>query len=387
MDTHPPVAGPVSPVRQTRVLTRPLVGARVLVITGSYGAGHDAAAREVAERFSSSGCVVEVLDIVDLLPLRLGPLLRAAYHAQLTRCPESWEATLQGLRPGTRKHLWAVRILGTGAGRVAAASRGSDLVVSTHPFASQVLGRLRRIGGISCPVVTYLTDPSVHALWVAPGVDLHAAIHPVAAEQARALGVRTEVVSALAPRTPLVNPRSRLELGLPENRPVAVVLGGSLGVGELEATARDLRDAGVTPVVLCGRNRPLLRRLSAVPGVTAFGWCENVREVFAVADLVVQNAGGFMTLEAMTLGVPLLSYRPIPGHGRSNAEALEREGLAAWPRSRSELRRAVQEALEGGRAALLSRAPDLVWVVAGPQECAAEAPTGSGPAVVVDVVR
>ena len=297
------------------------------------------------------------------------------------------ETTLRGLRPGTRKHRWAVRLLGTGAGRVGAVSRGADLVVSTHPFASQVLGRLRGSGGVSCPVVTYLTDPSVHAMWVAPGVDMHAAIHPVGAEQARALGARTEVVAALAPRTPLVNPRSRRDLGLPENRPVAVVVGGSLGIGELEATARDLRDAGVTPVVLCGRNRALLRRLSALSGVTAFGWCDNVREVFAVADLVVQNAGGFMTLEAMTLGVPLLSYRPIPGHGRSNAEALEREGLAAWPRSRSELRQAVQETLEGGRAALLSQAPDLVWVVAGPQECGAEAPTGSGPLVVVDLVR
>ena len=38
------------------------------------------------------------------------------------------------------------------------------------------------------PVVTYLTDASVHRLWVHPAVDLHLAIHELTAQQARALG-------------------------------------------------------------------------------------------------------------------------------------------------------------------------------------------------------
>ena len=53
-------------------------GARVSIVTGSYGAGHDAAARELATHLRDAGCAVTVHDIADLLPVRLGAVLRSA---------------------------------------------------------------------------------------------------------------------------------------------------------------------------------------------------------------------------------------------------------------------------------------------------------------------
>ena len=356
----------VLPINGEQLLRRPVSGSRVVVITGSYGAGHDSAAREIAERFRWAGARVEVHDIVDLLPFRTGKLTRAAYLKQITRCPESWETTLQRLRPGTNAHRWTTRLLGAGGGRTLDVTAGAHLVISTHPFASQVLGRLRHRGLLTCPVATYLTDASVHALWVAQGVDLHVAIHSVAAEQARALGGRTTMVRPLVPACPVTG-RTRAELGLPIGAPLAVVVGGSLGIGDLEGTAIDLLGAGVTPVVLCGRNESLLRRLSTRPGVIPMGWCDDVRQVFSVADVVVQNSGGFMTLEAMAVGTPLLSYGVLPGHGRTNAAALEREGMAPWARSADELGPALRRMLHSGVPTLPDEAPDLVELLAGPR--------------------
>ena len=45
----------------------------------------------------------------------------------------------------------------------------ADLVISTHPFASQILGKARARGQLGSPVVTYLTDASVHRFWVQLG--------------------------------------------------------------------------------------------------------------------------------------------------------------------------------------------------------------------------
>jgi UDP-N-acetylglucosamine:LPS N-acetylglucosamine transferase len=302
-------------------------------------------------------------DIVDLLPLGLGRLMRAVYLAQIDRWPESWEMTLGHLRPGTRAHRCVTRLLGAGRGRVLQVVAGADLVISTHPFASQVLGRLRHEGTLRCPVATYLTDASVHALWVARGVDLHIAIHPSAAEQARALGARTALARAAVPDTPVVT-RSRADLGLPPNRRVAAVVGGSLGIGDLEDTARQLLKAGLAPVVLCGRNHSLERRLSSWPGVIALGWRDDIREIFAVADVVVQNSGGFMTLEALAAGVPLVSYGVLPGHGRANAAALEASGLAPWARSAGDLPSALAHAIARAGRCPSVEAPELLDVLA-----------------------
>ena len=343
---------------------------RVAVVTGSYGAGHDSAAREIARALDAAGCHVEIHDVVPLLPWRLGPLLRAAYFAQLRRRPSSWGTTLRLLEPGRGAHRLVTRLLRWAVAPVLAAVRGCDLVITTHPFGAQALGHARLSGRLSAPAVTYLTDASVHALWVHPGIDLNLAIHEVAAAEARRWGGRAEVVKPLvelpAPAVPLpgVDDPTKLD-GV--DGPWVLVTGGSHGIGELEATARDVVAAGrVTPVVLCGNDDRLRRRLSRLPGVVALGWRDDVPALMTHSDCVVQNAGGFTSLEALASGTPVITYRPVPGHGVSNAVNLEKAGLVPWARNRDDL--ALLLAAAGGaprRSRLPVDAPDLLDVLTG----------------------
>ena len=50
------------------------------------------------------------------------------------------------------------------------------------------MGIARRRGRLRVPTVTFLTDFSVHRLWVAPGIDAHFALHELSAAQAGRLG-------------------------------------------------------------------------------------------------------------------------------------------------------------------------------------------------------
>lgn len=338
--------------------------ALVDVVSGSFGAGHDAAAREIADRFEARGHTVRTWDVVDLFPLGLGRLLRATYVQQLRRAPGSWGAVLRRLeRPGGLSGLTS-RALGTTApGLLRIAADRPDVIVSTHPFASQALGALRATGRVDVPVATFLTDMSVHRLWVHPAVDLHLAWHPVPAAQARALGGRTAVVVPLACAGGQAPPRSRRELGLPPEVPLALVTGGALGIGQLERAAREVAATGLAhPVVLCGRNAALRLRLDGVAGVTGLGWRDDLPAVLRAVDVVVQNAGGFTSQQAIAAGVPLLSYRCLPGHGETNAAALEQAGLAHWVRDPAGLRAALDRALTRPRPTSRSAVPasDLV---------------------------
>ena len=228
------------------------------IVSGSFGAGHDAAAREIAGRFEERGYLTRTWDVVDLFPLGVGRLLRAAYLQQLRHAPGTWGSLLRGLQHSDRSAQVASRALAiTAPGLLRIAADGPDLIVSTHPFASQSLGRLRGAGRIDVPVVTYLTDMSVHPLWVHPSVDLHLALHPIPAAQARSLGGRAAVVDPLAgcPRPlHLVEPVTALRrrLGLPVSEPLALVTGGAYGIGALDRAAADVSGTGLAhPVVLC----------------------------------------------------------------------------------------------------------------------------------------
>jgi processive 1,2-diacylglycerol beta-glucosyltransferase len=372
-DASPPQTVTVAPAEVVSSLAGlgvPLAGARVLVVSGSFGAGHDSAAAQIVERLRDAGSLTRTLDVVDFFPTGTGRLVRWAYLRLLCWWPAGWALLLSRLTPGRQAHAAVTATVGRLGGRLLHAVGSADLVVSTHPFASQALGRERVAGRLRAPLVTYLTDPSVHALWVHPGVDLHLALHAAAVVQARRLLTTSErppeatgaltasrrsqvtLVKALVPAAyevglaPQRRAHLRRTLGVPAGMPLVLVVGGSLGVGSLRQSACDLRDVGGgTPVVVCGHNRRLRSRLRQEAGVVAVGWRTDLPDLIRAADCVLQNAGGFTAWETLAAGTAVISYRPVRGHGETNAAALASDGLVPWPRTPTELRTAVATAV------------------------------------------
>ncbi|WP_051809343.1 glycosyltransferase [Actinoplanes subtropicus] len=139
---------------------------------------------------------------------------------------------------------------------------------------------------------------------------------------------------------------ARQRLGLPLDARLALVVAGSGGVGDIDTTVHDLISASeAIPLVVCGHNHALRERLAVTGKVIAFGWVDDMPSLLHAADVVVTNAGGLTAMEALVSHVPVISYRCLPGHGVANAAALERLGLAAWPRTVAELGPALHAAM------------------------------------------
>jgi UDP-N-acetylglucosamine:LPS N-acetylglucosamine transferase len=338
-------------------MPRSCAGRRVTVISASVGAGHDGAAAELSRRLEAAGYAVDRYDFVDLLPCGLGRLLSGAYHRLLVLAPSLYQriyATMgRSGRPGPALRLLLRRAERRTARTVTPATAA---VVATYPAAGQVLGALRERGVLDVPAVTYLTDFSVHPLWVAPGVDTHLAAHAVPAGQARALGARGVRVAgplagaAFRPAGESERRAIRDRLGLPSDVVLALLVAGSWGVGEVRRAAREIRDSGTAvPVVVCGSNAALLRRLRADGFAHVRGWEADMPGLMRACDVLVQNAGGLTSLEAFATGLPVLSYRCIPGHGRTNAAALDAAGLAPWVCDTVELVTVLGELTSGAR--------------------------------------
>jgi hypothetical protein len=99
----------------------------------------------------------------------------------------------------------------------------------------------------------------------------------------------------------------------------------------VEQTAAEITASGLaTAVTLCGRNEELRARIAEAGSGIALGWVSEMPALVRASDVVVQNAGGLTSLEAMSAGVPVVSYRCLPGHGTTNAAALARARLAPW---------------------------------------------------------
>jgi len=150
----------------------------------------------------------------------------------------------------------------------------------------------------------------------------------------------------------------RTELGVCQQTAVALIVTGSLGMGDVEATVEAVLAGGAAvPVVACGRNERLRRSLAPRLGVRALGWREDVADLMMAADVLITNAGGLSFTEALVIGMPAICFAPIPGHGRANAQVLHDTGLAPWAHTTAELTEALALATRPGHRHQLAPAP------------------------------
>lgn len=323
---------------------------RVVVLTARVGAGHDRPAHELAARLRARGAIVEVHDYLDALPRFGQVVIGDGYGFTVNRLPRFFDWLFDALEHRRDIRGIVLGFLWLSERAVKRWTREADVVVSTFPLSCQTLGRMRRAGKIRVPVVSYLTDPAPHRMWVHRGVDVHLSVTAACAT------VADEVYGvAVRPAGPLVDPRFsragsedervtvRRELGV-EGRIAVLISAGSLGLGDVPT----LVDAALTHpdvhvVVLCGRNAGLRETLDARDRVSALGWRDDVPALMAAADVLLHNAGGLSVTEALVANLPAVTYLPIPGHGRANATVLADADLAPWPRTPSELAAAIEQ--------------------------------------------
>lgn len=350
---------------------------RIAIISGSMGAGHDGVAAELARRLAAAGHPVDRHDVLELLPPALAGMLVDGYTHSLRLAPWAYRTVMAAVDRAAAARLVARTCRAAETRLLAALHPDTAAAVSTFSLASQSLGRLRCTGRLPVPVITYLTDPAVHRTWIAPGSDAYLTPYVTAAAAARRFGAATvRVVS------PAVSPdfhpacgrdeiaATRTSFRLPAADRLALIVAGSLGLGNPARTAREVLDTGLaTPVVVCGRHTLLRRQLSGIPGVHALGWVDQMPSLMRAADLIIDNAGGLTCLEALTTGLPVLMYRPLAGHGHANAAQLDAAGLVPWVRDPADLRPALAAALAGRRqgataAEMLAQGGDPAnWII------------------------
>jgi processive 1,2-diacylglycerol beta-glucosyltransferase len=350
----------------------PSTATRVLVISGSVGAGHDGAADELVSRLAKLGVAADRRDYLDALPRICRYMLRDGYRLSVGYWPAFFDWLFASLeRTGWVRWvtLWLCKVAQRDVLRWVG---DHDVVVSTYMLSSQTLGQLKEAGKINATLVTFLTDPAVHRTWIHPAVNHHVTVTEATArmgEQVYQTPMRAVggLVSArfAEPVDPSRRQAVRAELGLSPDGLVVLLATGSLGMGDVPNVVRSITSSGVGEVVvLCGRNDGLRKQLSTQPGVVALGWRDDVPELMAAADVLVHNAGGLSLTEALTAGLPPVTFRPIPGHGIANSQVLADAGLAPWPKDDAELVEAIRkQAIDRGDPSCVVVNPDTAALV------------------------
>lgn len=342
---------------------------RVLLLSAGIGEGHNLPARMIADGLLELDPHCEVVIVDSLAEMGRAAALLIDDSSALMFDRFNWlfdgvYFLVARFNPTRKIGQWLVERLGRKGLLTLLAARQPDVIVCTHPAATDLLGRLRQRGELDTPVASAITDLAGLRYWAHPGADLHLITEEESRAEVERIAPASRIVCVRGMTSPqfeqpLSQADARAALGMPSEGSLILVSGGGWAVGDLGGAGEVAlaADPAGRVVILCGRSEKVQARLSEAfalaPRAKVVGFTEQMPELLAAADVLIHSTAGLTAFEARVRGCQLISYGWGVAHIRLNNEAYERFGLAEVAADRSQLADALARALARPRTAAL----------------------------------
>lgn len=326
---------------------------KILIFYGSYGAGHLSAARSIKEYIDTNypDTQTMMVDCIEYINKTLNKVSTKTYDELSKKAPWAWEKVYSSSQTGplskvsnTSNRLMSIKL------NTLIQDFTPELIISTHPFSTQMCGILKKKGKINCKIATVLTDYAPHNQWLVNSdyIDYFFVAHYGMKDALEENGIPVNKVFATG--IPLSNrflahynkEETLKSFGLqPDKRTVLFFAGGSshFASGNIYEIFNSFIEnfPDVQLLTITGRNPKLKKDFEEIVNtydkkehVKVLSFTDKVPELMSVSDLVITKPGGLTTTESLASGLPIIVINPIPGQEEENAVFLEEQKVAIW---------------------------------------------------------
>lgn len=326
---------------------------KILIFYGSYGGGHLSAAKAIRNYIENNYEDVEVsmIDCIEYINKYVNKVTTEAYKGLAKKAPWAWKQVYKDSKDG------ALAKISTTSNKMMAHKLGSlisdiepEIIISTHPFSTQMCGYLKKKEKISCTVATILTDYQIHEQWLefSQYLDFFFVSNDQMKIDMIEKGVLPEkiYVTGIPVSEKFLENYNREEVCKvfnldPKNEIVIFFAGGEFGLGRnttimmLKALIRLFSKLQV--VAISGRNpkmnekfKTLVKSTETEERIKILEFTDKVPELMSVSKFIITKPGGLTITESLASKLPILIINPIPGQEEENAEFLEKNGAGIW---------------------------------------------------------
>lgn len=339
---------------------------KVLIFYASYGGGHLSAAKSIEDCIKTNypNTETELIDCMKYVNMAIEKVTTAAYREMAKKVPWAWGKIYSDSQRGPLAHIssrsnkfMAIKLLKL------LRQKQPDLIISTHPFGSQMCSYLKRKKKITSKIATIMTDFAPHDQWLI-GSDFTDYFF-VANDKMKNYLVEKGVaeskvtVSGIPISSRFLKTYNRQEIlnnyGLEDNKLNVLFFGGgefglgkSKTVGIFESFVKNPTDIQI--IAIAGKNEKMkaafqevVDRYNKNDKVKILSYTQEVPELMSISDLVVTKPGGLTTSESLASNLPIIVINPIPGQEEENAEFLESKGIGIWLRKNSNVDEIIED--------------------------------------------
>ena len=326
---------------------------KIIVFYATYGGGHLSAARSIKEHIENNYKDIDVIlvDCMEYVNKMVNRVTTKAYAEMAKKAPNTWGRVYWHSQKGPLAHISTAsnKVLSIKLNKLLKDFK-PDIIISTHPFGSQMCAYLKKLGKLNAKIATVMTDYAPHDQWLVFNqyVDYFFVSHNEMKNKLHEKGIPNEKIFATG--IPLSNKfllkydkQKTLEnFGLSPNRKTVLFFGGGeYGLGKTQTfkifKSFVQRNDNIQIVAISGKNpkmkesfENLVDDLDKHNFVKILDYTDKVPELMSISDLVVTKPGGLTTTESLASGLPIVVINPIPGQEEENAQYLENHKVAIW---------------------------------------------------------
>ena len=327
---------------------------KVLILYGAYGGGHLSAAKTISNHLQTmyaDEVQVTMLDCIEYINKYVNKVSTEAYKELAKKVPWVWKHIYKSARHGPVSHI------STTTNKLMSYKLYSliqeekpDLIISTHPFATQMCVVLKEKEKIDCKLATILTDYHIHDQWLV--LAKYNDYFFVSNEQMKtamiAEGIHDEKIYVtgipISDKFLINYDKNEIHKHFnlnPDRKTVLFFAGGEFGLGGntttimLKALIRLFKELQI--VAISGKNKKMHKKFQELIEVTnssdrvkLFEYTDKVPELMSIASAVVTKPGGLTITECLASNLPVIIINPIPGQEEENAEFLEKNNVGVW---------------------------------------------------------
>ncbi len=217
----------------------------------------------------------------------------------------------------------------------------ADTVICSQAFPCSMVADYKMAKGLDIKVIGVLTDWAPHSYWINEGVDIYVVPSEDSRDRFIKKGVPPEKIRVFG--IPIRNAfseemdkvQTRRSLGLAEDVPTALMMGGGQGLGQLKQAVKSLLKGptSLQMIVVAGANQKLFKWLKktapkAKKKILFYDYASNIPELMSASDLIVTKPGGMTTSECLAKGLPMVIINPLPGQEARNTDFLIEHRIA-----------------------------------------------------------
>jgi len=325
-----------------------------LILTASFGEGHNAAARNLSQALRALPPAPETIVSDPFLDTYgwVSHLAQSSYLAMINYAPVVWQYVFN-LLDRTQLLEQHMGVYGAAAKRLENLidALRPEVVVSVYPGCNHLLDRIyRRRLKRPFKTVTIVTDSvSINSVWYRAHSDFFVVANEPTAKVMAAAGVPAAKIHTLGFPVPAAFAT------LPGQRPLPapgerwkVLYVVNSGRHLAPAIVKHLLDLDEVELsVAVGRDEALGKQIAAIAGnrpIQLYGWTPEMPALMARSHLLIGKAGGATVQETLAARTPMIITQIIPGQEEGNAILILENNAGAFAARPAEIAAAVRRA-------------------------------------------